>query len=158
MVQYHTVFEITNQHPPIMVIALNVVFPVLMTIVAVVVWIKTRRLSVIVMYALVIVVYFTLFSNVGSAVNDMYDRARQAYARGEFSVVEGPVADFRTFPNQHRETFTVRGVRFSYSERIVVPCFRDTASHGGPIHEGLLVRVSYSDNCIYKLEVGSTVR
>jgi hypothetical protein len=46
-------------------------------------------------------------------------------------------------------------VEFSYSDYVIVPCFNNTASHGGPIRDGLRVRIAYSGNCILKLEVAA---
>jgi len=51
------------------------------------------------------------------------------------------------------ETFTVNGVRFSYSDFGVTCGFNNSASHGGPIREGLQVRIHYVGNAILRLEV-----
>jgi hypothetical protein len=51
------------------------------------------------------------------------------------------------------ERFTVNGVEFSQSDYVVTCGFNDTASHGGPIREGLQVRIHYVDNAILKLEI-----
>ena len=70
-------------------------------------------------------------------------------------VVEGPVRDFRPMPytgHQH-ERFTVDGARFAYSDFEVTCGFNNTASHGGPIRNGLPVRIHHDGNLILKLEV-----
>jgi hypothetical protein len=84
-----------------------------------------------------------------------YHRAATDLRTGRYSVVEGPVANFVPMPYQGhaQESFTVNGHRFSYSDYIMTAGFRNTASHGGPIREGLYVRISYSGNLILRLEV-----
>lgn len=74
---------------------------------------------------------------------------------GRFSVVEGPVTDFVPMPygGHALESFKVNGRQFSYSDYVVTSAFHNTASHGGPIREGLYVRISYSGNLILRLEV-----
>jgi hypothetical protein len=84
-----------------------------------------------------------------------YQRATSDLREGRYSVVEGPVTDFIPMPYEGHalESFTVNGHRFSYSDNIMTAGFRNTASHGGPIREGLYVRISYSGNLILRLEV-----
>lgn len=84
---------------------------------------------------------------------------REKYAEGKFKVVEGQVEHFDPMPKSgHKmESFTVNGVKFEYSDYIVTPGFHNAASLGGPIREGLPVRISYIDNTILKLEVPKTL-
>jgi hypothetical protein len=72
---------------------------------------------------------------------------------GQYSVAEGPVTHFVANPYKPAESFSVNGHRFFYSEGIVIAGFHDTAAHGGPIREGLYVRITYSGNLILRLEV-----
>ena len=51
------------------------------------------------------------------------------------------------------ESFVVGGRRFSYSDFVVTSGFHNAASHGGPIREGLYVRVTYLGNLILRLEI-----
>lgn len=90
-----------------------------------------------------------------AGVADMYSRARQAYLNGDYQVVEGAVSNFHPMPysGHQNESFSVNGVQFSYSDYVVSPCFNNTTSHGGPIGEGLRVRIAYSGDCILKLEI-----
>jgi hypothetical protein len=44
---------------------------------------------------------------------------------------------------------------FCYSDYEVTAGFNNSASHGGPIREGLPVRVSYIGNTIVRLEVSN---
>ena len=51
------------------------------------------------------------------------------------------------------QPFSVAGRRFSYSDYVVTAGFRQTTAHGGPIREGLRVRVTHAGNTILRLEV-----
>lgn len=51
------------------------------------------------------------------------------------------------------ESFVVGGRKFSYSDYVLTPGFRHTTSHGGPIREGLYVRIAYLGNLILQLDV-----
>ncbi len=71
--------------------------------------------------------------------------ALQAYQKGDYQTVEGPVTNFDPMPYEgHRpECFSVQGKRFCYSDYVISPGFRNTVSHGGPIRPGLRVRIAY---------------
>jgi hypothetical protein len=72
-------------------------------------------------------------------------------------MVEGRIENFRPAPAEgHQdESFTVNGVRFAYSDYVITGGFNQSQSHGGPLREGLLVRIHYIPlrNVIVKLEV-----
>jgi len=74
---------------------------------------------------------------------------------GRYSIVEGPVTDFVPMPNEGHsyESFTVQGRRFTYSDYEVTSGFHNSTSHGGPIRQGLYVRVTYMGNLILRLQV-----
>ena len=80
---------------------------------------------------------------------------REAYANGEYEVTEGIVSNFDPMPRSgHKmESFTVSGTKFEYSDFVVTPGFNNATSRGGPIHDGLPVRISHVGNVILKLEV-----
>ena len=86
-----------------------------------------------------------------------YVALHTAYRRSQFSVVEGRVTNFRPMPYEgHQdECFSVQSHTFCYSDFEVTAGFNNSASHGGPIHQGLPVRVSYIGNKIVRLEVGT---
>ena len=73
---------------------------------------------------------------------------------GHAQFIEGPVENFVPMPvtGHALEWFDVKGVQFSYSDYVVTPGFNHTSSHGGPIREGLYVRIWYRGNDILKLE------
>jgi hypothetical protein len=52
-----------------------------------------------------------------------------------------------------RATFRVGDVRFAYSDFRVSCGFNNTTSHGGPVREGLHVRIHYVEGIILKFEV-----
>ena len=81
--------------------------------------------------------------------------ASQVASAGTCKTVAGLVANFHPAPytGHDMESFTVNGVPFSYSDYVVTPGFRQSASHGGPIHEGLPVRICYADGAILRLQV-----
>lgn len=94
----------------------------------------------------------------GSVSLVKWQRYRQAAAelrQGRYQTVEGVVRDFVPMPRSGHimESFAVGDRRFSYSDFVATPGFHQTAGYGGPIHEGVRVRVSYSGNVILRLEV-----
>ena len=84
-----------------------------------------------------------------------YRNLKRAYERGDYKVVEGRVENFRPMPfeGHTNESFTVQGVKFSYSDYYLIPGFNKTSSHGGPIREGLQVRIAYRNGTILRLEI-----
>lgn len=82
-------------------------------------------------------------------------RASQNATSGNCETVEGPVEHFHPMPAEGHdmEHFDVRGVEFSYSDYVVTAGFNNTASHGGPIRQGLPVRICHRDGEILRLEV-----
>lgn len=84
---------------------------------------------------------------------------RRALADPRTYVSEGRVEHFTPEAwggHSGDESFYVDGARFSYSQFVVTGAFHQTASHGGPIREGLPVRVTHLAERILKLEVGDS--
>jgi hypothetical protein len=116
-------------------------------------WSRSRRL-----FGYFFIGFACLWSGVTfSSVFREYVSLRSAYRRSQFSVVEGRVTDFHPMPYEghQSECFSVRSQTFCYSDYEVTAGFNNSASHGGPIREGLPVRVSYIGNTIVRLEVMS---
>ena len=69
--------------------------------------------------------------------------------------IEGTVSQFIPMPytGHAMESFVVHGVRFAYSDYVITAGFNNTSSHGGPIREGLPVRIWYRGNEILRLDV-----
>ncbi len=102
--------------------------------------------------------FFLIFALVWTAACffftfQQYKTAAWHLKTAQYTVVEGPVTDFVPNPYKDAESFVVNGHRFSYAQAIVTTGFRQTAADGGPIREGLYVRISYSGNLILRLEV-----
>jgi hypothetical protein len=89
--------------------------------------------------------------------SSMWADWRSAYERGAYSTVEGVVHDFKPMPYEgHQdECFWVKNQKFCYSDYIVRPGFRQSTSHGGPIREGLPVRIDYYNGQILRLDVAA---
>jgi hypothetical protein len=91
--------------------------------------------------------FASTFADYRGAVSALQDnRAR---------VVEGAVTEFKPIPytGKGMESFVVQGVRFKYSNYDVTAGFNTTTAHGGPIREGLPVKIWYSDGKILRLDV-----
>ncbi len=84
-----------------------------------------------------------------------YHVLRRALREGRVAIVEGPVENFVPMPyaGHAMESFTVGGVRFSYSDYVVTAGFNNTSSHGGPIHAGRFVRIAHVGDDIVRVEV-----
>jgi len=78
-----------------------------------------------------------------------------AHREGRTTTVEGLVSGFVPMPYAGHavEKFCVSGHCFEYSDYLVSGGFNNTSSHGGPIKEGLNVRVTFWRGVITKLEV-----
>jgi hypothetical protein len=89
-----------------------------------------------------------------SVLRDAISASRSA-ASGNCETVEGRVEHFHPMPagGHDVEHFDVQGVDFSYSDYIVTAGFNNTSSHGGPVREGLPVRICYRDGEILRLAV-----
>jgi hypothetical protein len=84
-----------------------------------------------------------------------YWELRQALKSGDFKVVEGMVVDFVPMPysGHAKERFSVNGRLYEYSDFAVSAGFNNTQSQGGPIREGLIVRIADVRGKIARLEI-----
>ena len=80
---------------------------------------------------------------------------RNLYKSGKGQMVEGTVQDFQPAPmlGPARESFSVRGVPFSYNAADASACFHNTPLHKGPLREGADVRIYYYKGCIQRVDV-----
>ncbi|HXM99607.1 MAG TPA: hypothetical protein VN982_14135 [Candidatus Dormibacteraeota bacterium] len=81
-------------------------------------------------------------------------------ANRRYEFVQGVVENLHPMPDDgsSKESFTISGHIFLYSdydELGTTNCFDQTQPHGGPIHNGMLLRVKFIDDCILRLEVPS---
>ena len=84
-----------------------------------------------------------------------YFRLKSVLVGNQAEILEGRVTNFRPMPwsGHPMESFSVCGVTFSYSDFIETGSFNNATSHGGPIREGLWVRISLVGNSIARLEI-----
>ena len=70
-------------------------------------------------------------------------------------MIEGVVTDFQPMPSSGhgQESFTVSGVHFTYSDFVVTSGFHRTNYRGGPVRDGLHVRIHYRGQDIARLEI-----
>jgi len=81
-------------------------------------------------------------------------RLHDVLASGRAQVVEGRVTDFTPMDDfvHKTESFRVGDRWFAYSDAIETGGFNTSSTHGGPIREGLRVRVTYVGGTIVRLE------
>lgn len=155
--EYETIFDITKTGIGV----LWVVFPSVVWIGLFIALIRFKdrvspRLPRCCVYA---VSSFAVVSSVALCLNlaaEQYS-LRERFRKGEYDTVEGIVEEFDPMPKggHKNESFKVNGVKFEYSDFDISPGFHNAASHGGPIREGLFVRVSHIGDTIVKLEVAT---
>jgi hypothetical protein len=84
-----------------------------------------------------------------------YRSLSSALRDGRCAVVEGTISSFHPMPysGHDMEWFIAGGERFEYSDHQITAGFNQTSSHGGPIRQGLPVRVHHIGNAIARLEI-----
>jgi hypothetical protein len=88
-----------------------------------------------------------------------YDSLRNDYNKGHYREVSGAITDFiDSGPDMQpgTEKFSIAGVPFSYSRYSVAPGFRKTHAEGGPLRNGLSVKIRYIGQTIVRLEICET--
>lgn len=152
---YVTVFEITQKPFQWWFPAFGLIF-VVVGIVFVLIGRKWTSQKPVKMLGYFTLVFASLWVVVAFSFTFLeYRTCVEAYRNGNYAVVEGDVEDFRPMPFQgHQdECFSVHGERFCYSDYGIQPGFNWSASHGGPIRQGLPVRIAHYDGQILRLEV-----
>ena len=118
-------------------------------------WPSQRRAKVT-GYAML--VFGTLWSAVAfSGTYFQYRKCVRAYQTRSYEVVEGNVENFHPMPfeGHQDECFSVQSKRFCYSDYEIQAGFNRSSSHGGPIRQGLPVRIAYYSGQILRLEIRS---
>ncbi len=89
-----------------------------------------------------------------------YQKTKRIYDSRDYEIVQGTVENYHPMPatGHDRESFTVKGVSFEFSDYDVSDYgYNNAASKGGAIKEGLYVRIAYFNNgnrnVILRLEV-----
>lgn len=94
---------------------------------------------------------FTFSSTYGD-----YRHLRDALNQGQCQVIEGPIEHFHAGSGERgdaNDSFDISGSRFSYSDSIVGAGFSQTQARGGPLKEGLRVRIYAYQGQIARLEI-----
>ena len=84
-------------------------------------------------------------------------RCARRLRTGDFRVAEGTITNFVPMPygGHTSERFIVGRTEFSYSDfDLSKGGFRHTASHGGPLRQGLYVRIAHHDGVILASKCG----
>jgi hypothetical protein len=113
-----------------------------------------RKLDIAISILAAIFLLFWLAAVVGGQLSD-YLTLSHAYKSGRCELVEGVVTNFAPMPpaGHKDETFQVNGKSFAYSSFSVTAGFNKTACHGGPIKDGLKVRIWHLKGEIARLDV-----
>jgi len=158
--EYKTVFTVLQSKPPWQPHVIVLLIGVIGTIAALVAVMRYRQRKLIVgiVYAFFLLAAVTVYP--GSGIRDMYQRAQDAYRYGQYQTIDGVVTNFHPMPysGHQNESFVINGIQFTYSDYVLVPCFNNTASHGGPIRDGIRVRIAYSGDCILRLDIADSSR
>ncbi len=75
-----------------------------------------------------------------------------ALAGGRYQVDEGEIRELRTFREGIDESFRLNDKVFEYSYALMTSAFNITSSKGGPLREGLVIRVFHTRGCILRIE------
>jgi hypothetical protein len=101
------------------------------------------------------VVFIVVFASALLHTYRLHLRLRKAVRDGTAQLIEGYVTHFSPMPYEGHadESFVINGNTLAYSDFNVTGCFNNTSSHGGPIREGLRIRIWVVNDCIARLEV-----
>ena len=87
-----------------------------------------------------------------------YAALSAALAESRCEVVEGRVTNFQLLPPtgiQKAESFVVAGTRFKYAGAVATAGFTQMRSEGGPMRDGLQVRIHHLQGEIARLEIAA---
>ncbi|MBC3905938.1 hypothetical protein [Undibacterium umbellatum] len=90
-----------------------------------------------------------------------YKDLRTAYEHGQCKLAEGRVENFKIAPKEKRksdESFDVGDAHFYYANHNVSAGFNTSSIVGGPMKEGLYVRIHHCGNDIARLEIVDDVK
>jgi hypothetical protein len=110
-------------------------------------------------FPLVLFLGFSVFWTVALLAitwTDYYELA-SALRDARCEVVEGTVTQFHPMPvgGHDVESFSVGGKYFEYSDWTITSAFHQSSTYGGPVRDGMQVRIHYLGKDIARLEVAS---
>lgn len=149
--KYHLVFDVVQSGCQGCWFAANGLFPL-----AIGILIKKGLVRGIRFQAEFMIVFSSLWIiwTFSSSYSD-FTRMRNALLAHQYTLVEGTVTQLDPMSDKRHggESFVVSGHRFSYSDHTSMAGFNHTHSHGGPIREGLQVRIADVEGKIARLEI-----
>ena len=98
-------------------------------------------------------IFGSIFIGAGIINYSNFSNLRADARNGSTEIVEGKVEQFVPKAGREQETFIVNGRYFAYSGYEMNKGFNRTQSDGGPMKEGLQVRITHVDGDIVKLEI-----
>jgi hypothetical protein len=141
-ISYRTVFELGLRSFP----WARVLHPVLFIVIELLLFRFGKRRQIYQAVGLIVASLASMFFLISLVVFiPEFLKLRSAYVSNRSSVIEGVVEDFRPAPalGPARESFSIRGVVFSYNAFDDTPCFHNAPIHSGPIRGGLDLRIHY---------------
>jgi hypothetical protein len=149
---YNTIFEIGFRSFP----WLQLLQPVLFVLLGTALFRFGKRKQINQVVGIIMAAFAAIFVSI-AAINliPKFIEIRHSYKRGNSSIVEGVVENFHAAPElgAAEESFSVRGVNFSYNALGATSCFRNAPFHKGPIRTGIAVRIFYHDGCIQRVDI-----
>ncbi|QEN05907.1 hypothetical protein EW093_14800 [Thiospirochaeta perfilievii] len=117
------------------------------------VYLKIRKTSPRLVKIIPILAFISIFGSIFNKYNTSkdYRYLRDILINKKHSVVEGRVENFKEMDDFNPESFSVDGVDFFYRDDRSNSAFNNIAANGGPIKEGLEVRIFYYENRIIGL-------
>ncbi len=106
---------------------------------------------------------FFLVFGIGISLYDMY-KVKDAIKTGKVKIVTGKVSNYQLEQNPSgkigTESFYVEDIKFEYSDSETMYRFHQTSLNGGPVHEGMKVRIHYfgMPPVILKLELSEELQ
>jgi len=149
---YNTVFEIGFRSFPWNLLPQ----PALFILIGVLLFRFGKRKQIYQVTGLIVAALATIFVLVSAiSLVPKFIEIRHSYKSGTSSFVEGVVENFHAAPElgAAEESFSVRGVNFSYNALDASSCFPNAPFGKGPIGSGIAVRIFYPDACIQRVDI-----
>ena len=149
---YQTIFELGYSSFPWASVARPVVFVAIELLLA---WLFRKKMFYFIFGGFVASMASIMLLTSMVVLVPHFVECHSAYVSGKSIVVDGVVENFHPAPaiGPAAESFTVRGILFSYNKLDYSPCFHNAPLRGGPIRDGLHVRIHYNDECIQRVEL-----
>ena len=116
----------------------------------IIVMLKAKPKNIKIIISIFLLFAISLFYGVLSINIKEYKILKNRYRNKEYNIVEGYVFEFEPMPYSGKkyEKFKVEDIEFEYSDFRSTYAFNKTKSHGGPIDEGVYVKIYYTEGII----------